>query len=193
MVAVPHSSCAHWRCWAQLSISFPLPSGAEYGLDLDLAGEVLPADTKVLCRPTKVELKLHKATPGSWPALEASAAAAPAAAAAPVAAAAPSFVSKQKAWDDLARELEEEEDKELTGDAALQKLFRDIYAKADEDTRRAMIKSFVRVARCLASPVRNKSAARAQQTSGGTVLSTNWSEVAKADYEKEQREGKYSR
>lgn len=39
-------------------------------------------------------------------------------------------------------------------------MFRDIYAKANEDTRRAMMKSFVE--------------------SNGTALSTNWSEVGKA-------------
>lgn len=67
-------------------------------------------------------------------------------------------------WDKIEKEVEKEaEDQEADPAAAL---FKMIYANADEDTRRAMIKSY--------------------QTSGGTVLSTNWSEVAKKDYEKER-------
>jgi suppressor of G2 allele of SKP1 len=61
---------------------------------------------------------------------------------------------------------QEEEEEQPQGDDALNKLFQQIYANADPDTRRAMIKSY--------------------QTSGGTCLSTNWEEVQSKDYERQR-------
>ena len=80
----------------------------------------------------------------------------------------PTSSKVKKDWSKIDRqcdaELRAEKD---AGEGALNKFFQEIYGNADEDTRRAMIKSF--------------------QTSGGTVLSTNWSEVKKADYEGKDR------
>jgi suppressor of G2 allele of SKP1 len=46
-------------------------------------------------------------------------------------------------WGQLENEVKkEEEDEQLDGDAGLQKFFRQLYKNADEDTRRAMNKSF---------------------------------------------------
>lgn len=56
-----------------------------------------------------------------------------------------------------------EEDPNVGGDSSVNAFFQKIFADADDDTRRAMMKSF--------------------QESGGTTLSTNWEEVKKAKVE----------
>ena len=63
-----------------------------------------------------------------------------------------------KNWDKIVAEEEAEEPKP-EGDAALDALFKQIYANGTDEQRRAMIKSYTE--------------------SGGTVLSTNWQEVSK--------------
>ena len=74
-------------------------------------------------------------------------------------------------WDSIEKNLKREEENEKPeGEGAFNKFLQSMYAGADEDTRRAMIKSY--------------------QTSGGTHLSCNWDEVSKTDYEK-QRTGKF--
>ena len=79
----------------------------------------------------------------------------------------PKAYATHRDWDQIEKDLDAEMQKEApVGDEAMNRLFQQIYANANEDTRRAMIKSF--------------------QTSGGTVLSTNWEEVAAKDYEKER-------
>merc|ERR1719353_981727 len=80
------------------------------------------------------------------------------------------YSGSSKNWDNIEADLKKKEEEEKPeGEEALNKLFRDIYGRADEDTRRAMNKSF--------------------QTSGGTVLSTNWGEVKEKDYDKEKEDG----
>lgn len=75
--------------------------------------------------------------------------------------------SSHRDWDSIEKDIMLEEINEKAGgDDAMNSLFEQIYGDADPDTRRAMIKSY--------------------QTSGGTVLSTNWNEVGTTNYE-EQR------
>jgi suppressor of G2 allele of SKP1 len=65
-----------------------------------------------------------------------------------------------KNWDKLAADATNKSasgEKEEEGDA-LQNLFQSLYKDADDDTRKAMMKSY--------------------QESGGTALSTNWKEVS---------------
>lgn len=78
-------------------------------------------------------------------------------------------------WNKLEAEVKQEEkDEKLDGDAGLQKFFQGLYAGSDEDTRRAMNKSF--------------------QESNGTVLSTDWKDIGSKkikEYSSEDKD-KYS-
>ncbi|PPR08126.1 hypothetical protein CVT24_012370 [Panaeolus cyanescens] len=83
---------------------------------------------------------------------------------------------KRKNWeaitdDILTKEKEKssEEDPNVGGDTALNSFFQKIFADADEDTKRAMMKSY--------------------QESGGTTLSTNWDEVKKGKVEVKPPQG----
>lgn len=187
---------------AALRVAIAQPGGAApYALDVELFGAVDPAAAAFAALPTKVEVKLRKRQPLQWADLRRPAggvvvpppppmmvmaqppAAQPAAAASSatvvVAPAAVVPLPKppmhaRKDWDAIEKELEKEEKEEkLEGDAALNKLFRDIYARADDDTRRAMNKSF--------------------QESNGTVLSTNWREVGAKETEFQPPEGMVAR
>ena len=82
----------------------------------------------------------------------------------------------RKNWDGITSEIlskdttvTSDQDPNAGGDAAVNEFFQKLYADADEDTRRAMMKSY--------------------SESGGTTLSTNWDEVRKATVEVKPPEG----
>ena len=141
----------------------------DYRLDVRLFGGIVPDESKCAVLGSKLEIRLRKSEAIQWGDLFASARAATAATQplnfSDPGMSRPTYPSSKAAqmkkptdWDKLEADLaKEEEEEEPTGDAALNKLFQDIYGKADDDTRRAMNKSF--------------------QESGGTVLSTNWAEI----------------
>ncbi|KZW02003.1 SGS-domain-containing protein [Exidia glandulosa HHB12029] len=117
----------------------------------------------------KVEVRLAKTIAGRWGTLVSeSDAEVPAPIAAPVSQPVQEAPKKpRKNWDGITTNLLSSEKEKTTnedpnagGDAALNGFFQQIYGNADEDTRRAMMKSFVE--------------------SGGTALSTNWDEVKRA-------------
>lgn len=150
----------------ELSVSFPLPGsdGEEYQLEADLFEEVDPTECKHEVSKLKVEITLAKKTVGlTWPSLERKALQE----VAPAQPAYPTSNKQQKDWASYEKQAEEELKDKPEGEEALNGLFKQIYERADPETRRAMNKSF--------------------QTSGGTVLSTNWGEVSSSDYEGKDR------
>lgn len=146
-----------------MSCDIKLLNGSNYNLELDLCYKVDPDQCKYFVRSTKVEVKMKKKASVQWPALEGQGLdgnEGPGVNMTAIAAVdtKPVGYDTEKKWTQLAKEAEEQEKEEKkSGDAALNSLFQQIYGDADEDTRRAMNKSF--------------------QESGGTVLSTNWNEI----------------
>ncbi|KAL1319445.1 hypothetical protein HN51_071733 [Arachis hypogaea] len=146
-----------------LSVSINVPGEDPYVFQPRLFGKIIPSRCRYEVLSTKIEIRLVKADPIHWTSLEFTRATVPQMVVVPSATGInrPTYPSSKPTrvdWDKLEAQVKKEEKEEkLDGDAALNKFFREIYQDADEDTRRAMRKSFVE--------------------SNGTVLSTNWKEV----------------
>ncbi|RSH92036.1 hypothetical protein EHS25_009407 [Saitozyma podzolica] len=190
----------------------PLKQGEDTKKQVTLGplwGIIKPEESTVRVLSSKIELKLAKNSPDNWTSLlgapgGASSLARPGPSSQPAASSSsqpseaglsappalqgvglasnvprtggPEKVNAQRRnWDKVIEdELEENDDSKdpnAGGDAALQKMFSSIYANADPDTRRAMIKSFTE--------------------SGGTALSTDWSNVGKEKTPVRPPEGMY--
>lgn len=149
----------------EIAVKLPGDDGDEFQMNLDLFSSVIPSGCKVDVSSVKIEVALQKKDAGvQWGSLEKK----NVLETSPDQPAYPTSNKAKRDWSQIDKNISEEmKNEKPEGDEALNKLFREIYDRADEDTRRAMNKSF--------------------QTSGGTVLSTNWGEVGSADYEGKDR------
>ncbi|XP_069614295.1 protein SGT1 homolog isoform X4 [Ranitomeya imitator] len=147
----------------QLTLNVNLPSDENYNLTLFLFHSIVPEQSTFKVLSTKIEIKMKKTEALRWDKLEGQAEQQlkhftpdkP-----ETMHKYPSSSHYTKNWDKLVGEIKEEEKNEnLEGDAALNHLFQQIYSDGSDEVKRAMNKSFME--------------------SGGTVLSTNWSEVGK--------------
>ncbi|EKM83898.1 hypothetical protein AGABI1DRAFT_110509 [Agaricus bisporus var. burnettii JB137-S8] len=136
-----------------------------------LKGQIDPDKSSHFVGKVKIEISLVKCVQGRWagligdapdPLANSSSSSAPTTTSAPP--------RQRKNWENISdnilksdKEKSTEEDPNVGGDSTLNTFFQKIYADADEDTRRAMMKSF--------------------SESGGTTLSTNWDEVQKKQVE----------
>ncbi|KAI9239297.1 MAG: SGS domain-containing protein [Podila humilis] len=158
-----------------LSVSVKMPTGSDYSLELDpLSHNIIPSESKFEVLSTKIEIQLKKERLAvKWGALEGDDANAGSMATTSGGTSAyPTSSKKSKNWDALEKEAAKEEEK-ADGDKALNQLFAQIYKDADDNTKRAMMKSFTE--------------------SNGTCLSTNWDEVGKGTVETRPPEGMIAR
>ncbi|XP_015219362.1 protein SGT1 homolog [Lepisosteus oculatus] len=141
-----------------LHATVKLPQGDEFNLKKHLLHSIVPEQSTFKILSSKIEIKMRKTEAIRWEQLEGEGAKPNVKQFTP--SQYPSSSHYTKNWDKLVVDIKEEEKSEkLEGDAALNKLFQQIYADGSDEVKRAMNKSFME--------------------SGGTVLSTNWSDVSK--------------
>ncbi|KAF9237337.1 SGS domain-containing protein [Melanogaster broomeanus] len=140
---------------------------------LPLKGQINPDKCDYKVGKVKIEIRLAKMVQGRWGALVGDSpdplASVPSTSTTPASSTIP-ISHKRKNWEGITTEIltsehekSVEEDPNVGGDSTVNSFFQKIFADSDEDTRRAMMKSF--------------------QESGGTTLSTNWDDVKKGPVE----------
>ncbi|XP_074506557.1 ETS-related transcription factor Elf-1-like [Sebastes fasciatus] len=146
----------------ELSATIQLASGENYNLNLHLMHPIISQQSNFKILTTKVEFKLKKTDATRWEKLEGEGQESNIKHFDPNQY--PSSSKNAVKWDKMVVDLgEEEKTEKVEGDAALNKLFQQIYCDGTDEVKRAMNKSFME--------------------SGGTVLSTNWVDVGKRKVE----------
>ncbi|KAI2668507.1 hypothetical protein H4Q32_005240 [Labeo rohita] len=146
----------------ELTAAVKLPSGEDYCLNVHLLHPVVPQQSTYRILSTKIEIKMKKTAAIQWEKLQGEGTLSTVKHFTPDQY--PSSSHYTRNWDKVVGEIKEEEKNEkLEGDAALNKLFQQIYSDGSDEVKRAMNKSFME--------------------SGGTVLSTNWMDVGKRKVE----------
>ena len=152
-----------------------------------LFGPIDTSNSGVTTLPSKVEISLQKLQPGiQWPSLQGNHASSsttiPNTTSIASSANSNSAPRSRSKWDAFKDEEEEEGQKKGTKDengkesaneTSIDDFFKQLYANADDDTRKAMMKSY--------------------QESGGTALSTNWEDVKKGKVKTEPPKGMEAR
>ena len=155
----------------QVTAEVVMPDGSHYSHRWVLYARVLASEVQINVTKYKVEINLKKVEPEDWKGLEVTADLPP-----NVVKRENILIQSEKVtpysstknidWNQFEAKVKKQEVEEKSkGQDTLQELFQQIYANGDPEIQRAMIKSY--------------------QTSGGTVLSTNWKEVKDKDYEQE--------
>uniref|UniRef100_A0A8C4U7L8 SGT1 homolog, MIS12 kinetochore complex assembly cochaperone n=1 Tax=Falco tinnunculus TaxID=100819 RepID=A0A8C4U7L8_FALTI len=129
----------------EMNASVRLPSGEDYNLKLVLLHSIVPEQSTFKVLSTKVEIKMKKPEAVRWEKLEGQGDSPKLKQFTPdTQHLYPSSSHYTRNWDKLVVEIKEEEKNEkLEGDAALNKLFQQIYSDGTDEVKRAMNKSFV--------------------------------------------------
>ncbi|KAJ2380238.1 Cochaperone protein, partial [Coemansia sp. RSA 2559] len=141
-----------------VSVSVKMPTGSENNFEFDpLMHEIVPGESTFEVLSTKIEIRMKKASTGQkWSHLEETEA--------QQSKKVSSLGTSRQgiSWDSIAADAEKQTAVKPS-DQGVNQLFQSIFKDADDDTRRAMMKSYVE--------------------SNGTALSTDWKSVSKGPVE----------